>query len=123
MNKNLWRSCVVATLVAAPVVGISVAQASPSTVYVSPTGSSAKQGNSCSAAGYHSVQSAVDAVSSGGTVYVCAGTYHESVTISKSLHLAGLSRSVIDASGQAYGVGVAASNTRVSGLVGVVARS
>lgn len=116
MNKNLWRTGLVATLVAAPLVGVSFAQASESTVYVSPSGSSAKGDSSCSDARYKSIQSAVNAVARNGTVYVCAGTYKESVTISKPLHLAGKSKSVIDATGQAYGVGVAASNTRVSGL-------
>lgn len=116
MNKKLWRSCLLAGIVTAPLVGMSVAQASESTVYVSPSGSSAKHDHSCGDARFSSVQAAVDAVANHGTVYVCAGTYTESVTISKPLHLAGKSHSVIDASGQPYGVGVAASNTRVSGL-------
>lgn len=116
MNKKLWRSCLVATMVAAPIAGISIAQASESTVYVSPSGSSAKHDTSCTDAKYKSIQKAVGAVAKNGTVYVCAGTYKESVTISKSLHLAGKAKSIIDATGQPYGVGVAAPNTTVSGL-------
>jgi hypothetical protein len=116
MNKKLWRGCVAATLVAAPIAGASLAQASEATVYVSPSGSASRHDTSCDQARYRSVQQAVNAVAGHGTVVVCAGTYPESVTVKKALHLAGRSGAIINAAGQAYGVGVAAPYVTVSGL-------
>jgi hypothetical protein len=86
------------------------------TVYVSPAGKAGAADRSCGTAAFSSVQAAVDAVAARGTVIACAGTYDESVTITKSLTLAGRHGAVIDASGHSYGVGVAASYVTVSGL-------
>jgi hypothetical protein len=116
MQKVMRTGCVVAALVAAPMVGVAAAQASESTAYVSPTGSPLHHDRSCADARFSSVQAAVNAVANRGTVYVCRGTYAESVTITRPLHLAGLVGSVIDASNKPYGVGVTAPHTTVSGL-------
>ena len=43
----------------------------------------------CSAPDYTTIQAAINAASSGATIYVCAGTYHESLTIDKPLTLDG----------------------------------
>jgi nitrous oxidase accessory protein NosD len=101
---------------ALPWLAPGTASAAPSTVYVSPAGSAGAAGYSCATAAYQSVQAAVDAVPAGGTVVVCAGTYAESVTIGESLHLEGRGEATIDAAGQRYGVGIAASYVTVSGL-------
>ncbi len=89
---------------------------SSGTVYVSPTGTAGAADRSCRTAAFSKVQAAVDAVAARGTVVVCAGTYDESVTITKSLTLTGRHGAVINASGQKYGVGVAASYVTVSRL-------
>jgi nitrous oxidase accessory protein NosD len=93
-----------------------IASAAPSTVYVSPSGSAGAVDQSCGTAAYQSVQAAVGAVPAQGAVIVCTGTYMESVTVSKSLRLEGRGDATIDATGQPYGVGVAASYVTVSGL-------
>lgn len=89
---------------------------SPMRAYVSPKAASGAADRSCGTAAFSSVQAAVDAVRTRGTVIVCAGTYAESVTVGKSLTLAGRPGAVIDAAGHQYGVGVAASYVRVTGL-------
>lgn len=68
----------------------------PNTLYVSATATGAN--TSCSAAGYATIQAAVNAAKSGATVYVCPGNYPEQVTISTSnLKLLGAgSTSIID---------------------------
>jgi hypothetical protein len=93
----------------------SSAQAS-GTAYVSPTGKAGARDASCGTAAFGSVQAAVNAVATHGTVIVCAGTYDESVTVTKSLTLSGRPGAVINAAGDSYGVGVAASWVTVSGL-------
>jgi len=89
---------------------------SPGTVYVSPAGGAGTADRSCGTAAFSSVQAAADAVAARGTVIVCAGTYDESVTVTKSLTLAGRHGAVINAAGDSYGVGVAASHVTVTGL-------
>lgn len=84
--------------------------------YVDPNGAGANKGTSCQQARFSHIQDAVDAATAGGTVVVCPGTYHESVTVDRSLVLSGMRGSVIDATGFGYGVGVAASWTTVRGL-------
>jgi hypothetical protein len=54
------------------------------TLFVSPTGSPANSGTSCSTASYSSIDAALQAASPGDTVYVCPGTYDEQVSISTS---------------------------------------
>jgi hypothetical protein len=122
MTRSLVRGAFCAAagaaLVATPI-GMGVAGATPSArriVFVGPGGRANARGYSCQSPSFSSVQAAVDAVAPGGTVVVCRGTYAESVTISKKLTLQGRPGSVIDATGQAYGVGVAASWTTVTGL-------
>ena len=62
---------------------------------------SAKRGadTSCSTARYHDINTAIAAVSTGGTVVVCAGTYDEQVVVTKPLNLYGRG-ATIDAKGQ-----------------------
>jgi hypothetical protein len=111
-------SCLVPGIANAAVTG-SQARGSvqpPRVVYVAPTGKAGTHDWSCGTAAFRSVQAGVNAVADRGTVIVCAGTYDESVTVTKSLTLAGRRGAVIDASGQNYGVGVAGSHVTVSGL-------
>jgi parallel beta-helix repeat protein len=95
----------------------AVAQAATaSTVYVSPNGAAGAVDRACASAAYSSVQAAVDAVAVHGTVNVCPGTYAESVTIGHALTLRGKPGATIDATGQPYGVGIAADWSTVTGL-------
>src|SRR6201992_3465345 len=87
-----------------------------STVYVATAGRAGAAGRSCASAAWSSVQAAVTVAPAGATVIVCPGTYHESVTISRPLHLAGRPGATIDATGQPYGVGAAASYVSITGL-------
>ena len=66
----------------------------PITVYVSSAGSDTNAGTAGSP--FATIQHAVTAVSSGGTVHVAAGTYNESVTISQPVTLDG-AQSGVDA--------------------------
>jgi parallel beta-helix repeat protein len=74
-----------------------------SALYVSPSGKSGASDHNCSSAAYSTVQSAVDAVPSGGTVVVCRGTFTEDVIVSKSLTLSGQHGAVIHGSSTANG--------------------
>jgi nitrous oxidase accessory protein NosD len=119
MRHILARSALIGMVggaAAVPWLAAGTASAATGTVYVSPSGSAGAADYSCSSAGFRSVQAAVDAVPAQGTVVVCAGTYDESVTVTKSLRLAGRPGATIDAAGQSYGVGVAAPYVTVSGL-------
>ena len=44
-------------------------------------------GNSCTHPGYSTIQSAINAVAPGTVIHICAGTYTEQLTITKSLSL------------------------------------
>src|SRR6202046_3271287 len=112
------------------VLGLSAGSAQAWTggsVYVS---HSAKHGGdtSSSTARYHSTNTAIAAVGTGGTVVVCAGTYDEQVVVTKPLNLYGRG-ATIDAKGQkplkvgpvtlpgSIGIGVlGTSGVRVSGF-------
>ena len=72
--------------------------------------------HSCSSAAYTSIQAAVEAAPVRGTVVVCPGTYLQNVTVDKSLTLSGKPGAIINATGDAYGVGVTASWVTVTGL-------
>lgn len=85
---------------AAPALGSGVTSAAVTTAYVSPQGSSAKHDTSCQKAGYSSINKAIHAVRSGGTVVVCRGTYDTQAVITKPLHLIGRPGAVINAKGQ-----------------------
>ncbi|HTW63376.1 MAG TPA: right-handed parallel beta-helix repeat-containing protein [Bryobacteraceae bacterium] len=87
---------------------------SAATLCVNPTGASGCQ---------TTIGAAVAAASSGDTIQVAAGTYKESVTVSKTLALigAGSASTIIDATGLPNGINVdgsaAAPNSGVSGVV------
>jgi hypothetical protein len=85
-------------------------------VYVSPTGSASNSGTSCGQAKYSSIQAAIEAAPLKGTVVVCKGTYHEMVTVDRRVILVGKRGATVDATGNAYGVGVSASYSSVIGL-------
>src|ERR1700761_7200271 len=117
MRHALIRTAVIGVAGAAAVPLLAAAAtAGVTTVYVAPGGAAGAAGRSCAPAAYSSVQAAVTAAPARATVIVCPGTYHESVTITKPLHLAGRPGATIDASGQPYGVGTAASYVTISGL-------
>jgi hypothetical protein len=119
MNHVIARSALAALVGAAaglPWLAAGTAEAATAVVYVSPAGSARAADHSCGTAAFRSVQAAVSAVPAHGTVIVCRGTYPESVTIGKALTLAGRAGAVIDAAGQPYGVGTAASWVTVSHL-------
>jgi hypothetical protein len=77
--------------------GSGVASAAITTAYVSPHGSSARPDTSCKTAGFSSINKAIGAVSAGGTVVVCRGTYRTQDVIRKPLSLEGLPGAVINA--------------------------
>jgi parallel beta-helix repeat protein len=94
----------------------TAASASPATVYVSPAGSATAHDWSCRTAGFSSIQAAVEAAPLHGTVVVCPGVYKQTVTVDRTVNLRGKYGAVVNATGQAYGVGVTVSWVTVSGL-------
>jgi parallel beta-helix repeat protein len=87
----------------------------PSTLFVSSTGVSTNNGNSCAQATYATIQSAVTAIAPSGTVIVCAGTYAEDVAVAQPLTLKG-QNAVIDATGKNNGVVISSSHVTVEGF-------
>ncbi|HYB26389.1 MAG TPA: right-handed parallel beta-helix repeat-containing protein [Solirubrobacteraceae bacterium] len=88
--------CIVAVLAQSAVAGASTGRGdgfgdhgSARALYVSPSGIAGGADRSCASAGYSTIQAAVDAAPSGGTVIVCPGTYPENVTVSSPLTLVG----------------------------------
>jgi nitrous oxidase accessory protein NosD len=67
-------------------------------LYVSRSAQPQNRDKSCRSAAFATIQSAVDVAPAGGTVIVCAGTYHEQVVISEPLTLTG-QRAVVDETG------------------------
>ncbi len=77
---------------------------------------------------FTSIQAAINAASSGGTVTVGSGTYNEAITINKPLSLVGANvgvdpvttargaESIIDATGHAVAVTVTAANVTINGF-------
>jgi parallel beta-helix repeat protein len=105
----------VASMLAATMTTAHAASNKGTTFFVAPT-ASATNGNSCAKAGYRSVNTAIERAAKGDTVHVCAGTYAESVEVTKAITLEGDSGAVIDATGQNVGVDVSASGATVTGL-------
>lgn len=89
---------------------------SPPAVYVSTTGKAGASDKSCKKARYSSIQDAIEAVPLKGVVVVCKGTYPGGVNLDRRVILAGKPGATIDATGDAYGVGVSASHAAVVGL-------
>jgi hypothetical protein len=81
-------------IVSLPVTASVAGADAPSSVYVSPTGSDSNPGTI--GAPFATIQHAIDAVASDGTVTVAAGTYNESLTIGKPVTLDG-AQSGVDA--------------------------
>jgi parallel beta-helix repeat protein len=102
-----------AGVVAAPATAASADGAS--LTFVSPTGQVSNDGTSCDQATFTSIQAAVTAADTGGTVVVCTGTYHEGVTVPHRLTLIG-EAAVVDATGFPYGIGLAADGGTVKGF-------
>src|SRR5581483_8385890 len=90
------------------------------TCYVDGTNGDDSFGGDSPSSAKKPIQAAVNAVSSGGTVIVAAGTYHEDVTISKTLTLTGAGQDVTTISGPSGGgsatIQVGASGVVVSGF-------
>lgn len=119
ITRRLIRTAGVAVAAAAAVLGmpsISSATQAPSLVYVSAHNYSG--GPECETTAVHSIQAGVDAVAPGGTVVVCPGVYKESVTVTKPLTLQhqGPTASIVDATGQSYGIAIGADHVTVTGL-------
>jgi parallel beta-helix repeat protein len=72
-------------------------------------------GTGCGNAPYASIGEAVTAADPGDTVFVCPGTYHEDVVITKAITVVG-QNATIDATGQDNAVQVLASDVRVQGF-------
>ncbi len=123
MRSALLRICVAGSMGLVPALaamGDSQASAAPvpflSPVFVSTTGSTLASDHSCGSAAYSSIQAAVEGAPVRGTVVVCPGTYLQNVTVDKSVILSGEPGAVINATGDAYGIGVTASWVTIRGL-------
>ena len=104
-----------------------VASAAGTTWSVSPTGSGGAAGSDCGHAGFSKISDAVAAAHTGDTINVCAGTYKETVAVTKQLTITGPttgSPAILDAVNQLFGItvgggpaaGAAASGTIVEHL-------
>jgi nitrous oxidase accessory protein NosD len=102
---------------AAAALAPGTAHASPGTLYVSPAGSdsaSCTHSHPCKTIGH-----AVSVAAAGDRIVVRRGTYAESVTIAKRLHLVGRRGPVVNAAGQQNGIvitGAGASGSSVRGF-------
>jgi hypothetical protein len=83
--------------------GAKNTQGHKAALYVAPSGKTGAKDQSCQSAAYTSIQSAVDAASSGQAVVVCKGSYTEDVIISSPLTLTGQHGSVLHGSSTANG--------------------
>ena len=81
------------------IMGAGTANAWPSQVFVSPTGSSRGADVSCRTAGFSSINRAISKVATHGTVIVCPGTYHTQVVVTRPMSLIGRD-AIINAAGQ-----------------------
>ncbi|HEY2788036.1 MAG TPA: NosD domain-containing protein [Gaiellales bacterium] len=113
--RRLGPACLIALTAAA--LGAAPAAAASMTLYVSPAGSDSAACTSthpCKTIGH-----AVAVAAAGDRIVVRHGTYAESVTVSKALHLVGRHWPTIDATGQQNGVvitGAAASGSSLRGF-------
>lgn len=71
-----------------------VAAAGTGTIYVAPSGSMSKSGASCDTAKYATINGAIGAAWNGARIYVCKGSYHEMVQVTKAVEVEGHSASV-----------------------------
>jgi nitrous oxidase accessory protein NosD len=110
-RSTFVRTAVVAAIAVAVLSGTTEAQAAPSTLYVSNTHTGSW---ACRHTPIDTVQEGVDAVAPRGTVIVCAGTYPESVAITKRLTLRGLPGAVIES--DSVDVRIQAEHVTVTGL-------
>jgi len=101
------------------------AASSPTTLYVSPTGSN-QQGTGLISSPYRTIQHAVSVAAPGDTIVVEPGTYSGTVTITQDLTLesmtgsaGGPAHTILNVSGDLMGIeveGAAAAGTTISGL-------
>ena len=84
-------------------------------IFVSPDASVDASGWSCDSATFTSINAAIAAAPTGGTVVVCEGTYTEDVLVNKPLTLVGLD-ATIDATGLENAIQVVSSDVTVKGF-------
>jgi hypothetical protein len=114
-HRGLWFTCLVA--IAGLALGAGQAAASAHTLYVSPNGNDA--GSCTSSNPCQTITHAVAVAVAGDRIVVRHGTYAESVTIAKTLHVVGRHWPVVDASGEQNGIvlaGPGSSGSSVRGL-------
>ena len=120
MKRSIARAGVLATSAAAAaataLISAGSAHAAPTTVYVSTAGKAGAADTSCTTAAFKSVQAGVNAVATGGMVVVCGGTYAEQVSVTRKTAIVGQGGATVDASGKAYGIGLGASYSSVTGM-------
>ncbi|WP_405585352.1 nitrous oxide reductase family maturation protein NosD [Streptomyces sp. NBC_01190] len=112
MKATAW-AVGIAAVAAGPFIGMTAAQAAPTphTVYVAGHGQSTKAGPV-----FSSINQAIGAVATGGTVVVEKGTYHEDVAVTKAVRIEGQRGATVDATNLINGVKVTAPDVTVSGL-------
>lgn len=122
IRKGLVFGMILA-LIAVVFVGLPMnVSATPTTIYVDDVAGS---GPGNPAEDYTSIQDAVDAASSGDTIYVYAGTYYENVVIDTTLTLEGENKdtTIIQGYGRGYGIysnsvlGITIRNIKIQGFV------
>ena len=103
LRRALATGLVGGVLVMVPAATVSAdsqVASSQQTVYVSHTASANNNDSSCANAAFLTVQSAVDAVNPGGTVYLCDATpFEESVVVNQSVNITGVPGATIQSSG------------------------
>jgi parallel beta-helix repeat protein len=88
----------------------------PTQVYVSTSGTAGATDTSCASAGYTSINAAIDAVASGGTVTVCGGTYTQEADVTKPVTLTVSGNVIINATGLLHGIDILAPDVTVAGF-------